>query len=210
MLPAGLDGSRDQNSIILLSKAKFSDASVAASEEVTAAVMSVYSQPVAAAGDGGGGSPEKKLAVVPVGLSPGDLYVLRIENYLLFSFHGDTNGLASVPAVSAVAEYANSLSAASGGGGGGGGGGSSGGGGLLLIGGIDANTHEGKPPATYQGLAEFAQGLTRCVRHYCTHSPPNRVAAVGPSRACRASSLVCQHWLNVLARLVVRCPAASG
>jgi hypothetical protein len=204
LLPAGLDGSRDQNSIILLSKAKFSDASVAASEEVTAAVVSVYSQPVAAAGDGGGGgggggeggSPKKKLAVVPVGLSPGDLYVLRVENYLLFSFHGDTNGLASVPAVSAVAEYAKTSPAESG---------SSGG--LLLIGGIDANTHEGKPPATHQGLAEFAQGLARRVRQSPLTTQPLRC---GPSGACRTFPLVCQHCLKVLARLVVRCPAASG
>ena len=45
LLPAELDGKRDQNSIILLAKRRFSDEAVAAAEEVTAAIAARCAPP---------------------------------------------------------------------------------------------------------------------------------------------------------------------
>jgi hypothetical protein len=84
-LPASIDSERDQNSFILLKKGKYK-----VLKEVTSDVILQFRKDI-------------KVPVVN-----GDLFVLSVEDvtsntkYLLASFHGDTNGLATVPVVNAV------------------------------------------------------------------------------------------------------------
>lgn len=85
------DGKRDQNSVLLLSKARFDVSTLA---EHTAAVMSRFDKSV------------------PV--APGDLLVASVADkdgtrFLFASFHGDTNGLATVRVLAAVDDFAKSM-----------------------------------------------------------------------------------------------------
>lgn len=83
----------------------------------------------------------------------GDLYVLSVEDivgrqYLLASFHGDTNGLATLPVFTGVHNLAASMPN------------------HRLIVGLDANTYE-VGSASQQGVTEFAadfvaKGYTSC------------------------------------------------
>jgi len=116
---ASLDGKRDQNSLILLSKTFFREGSV---REHTATVMGSFQ------------------TSVPV--ANGDLLVLTAEDvlgrhYLLASFHGDTNGLATLPVLAAVHKLALSMPK------------------HRLIFGLDANTYE-QGSSSKQGVNEFA------------------------------------------------------
>jgi len=85
LAPAKLDSKRDQNSMLLLSKAKFPD--VASVREVTADVCTGFDKSV------------------PV--ADGDVFAVTVtdkagDKYLLVSFHGDTDGLATIPVTAAV------------------------------------------------------------------------------------------------------------
>ena len=116
---ASLDGKRDQNSLLLLHKSFFREATV---REHTSAVMGSFQ------------------ASVPV--ANGDLLVVSVEDvlgrhYLLASFHGDTNGLATLPVLAAVHTLAVSMPQ------------------HRLVFGLDANTYE-LGSASKQGVAEFA------------------------------------------------------
>ena len=78
---------------------------------------------------------------VPV--APGDLLLLSVDDvqgrsYLLASFHGDTNGLATLPVLAAVHALAQLLP------------------GHRLVFGLDANTYE-KGGKKLQGVVEFGQ-----------------------------------------------------
>jgi len=126
--PEDMDGDRDQNSLILLKKGVFAKSSVA---EVTKHVASV-------------------------GQSKGDLFVLTADSdrdgtkYLFASFHGDTNGLLTVPVVTAVHDYAIASHPD-----------------RKLVFGLDANTYEVPDPGNKQdveGFAAFynARGLNSC------------------------------------------------
>eukprot|EP00908_Phaeocystis_cordata_P018682 Transcript_30145.p1 GENE.Transcript_30145~~Transcript_30145.p1 ORF type:complete len:442 (-),score=245.97 Transcript_30145:935-2260(-) len=117
---ASLDASRDQNSLLLLSKRYFDAASVV---ELTGDAMGALDKaaPVAA----------------------GDLILvscadLRGRKYLLASFHGDTNGLATLPVMAAVHGVAQSKPD------------------HRLVFGLDANTYV-KGSKKLQGVVEFAQ-----------------------------------------------------
>ncbi|GMI39894.1 hypothetical protein TeGR_g9472 [Tetraparma gracilis] len=86
--PHELDGKRDQNSVILLSKARFPDAPPA-SAELTAAVEANF-------------PPGPKPPV-----AKGDIIAITVkdafgDDYVVASFHGDTNGLATVPVLNAL------------------------------------------------------------------------------------------------------------
>lgn len=79
-----IDGTRDQNSLVLLSRRYFNIATVV---EHTQEIMAAFD------------------SSVPV--APGDLLLLSVDDvqgrsYLLASFHGDTNGLATLPVLAAV------------------------------------------------------------------------------------------------------------
>ena len=87
--PEEMDSDRDQNSFILLRKGRFRDV-----KEVTADVLLRLGL-----GDKGGA------AATAAPIAKGDLLALTVVDtndytkYLLGSFHGDTNGLATIPVV---------------------------------------------------------------------------------------------------------------
>ena len=145
LAPRALDAKRDQNSVLLLSRAAF-DASRAV--EVTEDVVGLL----------GGGS-------VPI--ADGDVFAVVVPSragaeaagggaaapHLLASFHGDTNGLATIPVVRAtVAAFRTANFATDD---------------LRLVFGLDANTYARPKPGKTQGVDEFAaffrgQGLSSC------------------------------------------------
>ena len=117
---SSLDGKRDQNSLILLCKQYFNVASV---REHTAYVMSTFDK------------------ATPV--ANGDLLVISVvdifgRRYLLASFHGDTNGLATLPVLAAVHALAQQMPS------------------HRLVFGLDANTYE-HGSGSKQGVVEFWQ-----------------------------------------------------
>lgn len=129
LAPAKLDAKRDQNSLILARKSSFDAASAT---ELTAAALQLLPEdaPVAA----------------------GDLFVVSLTStagqpFVLASFHGDTNGLATIPVLEAVV-------------------GAAAGQGSLLFG-LDANAHFKGKEGKKLGVAELrafaaAQGLESC------------------------------------------------
>lgn len=138
---ASMDADRDQNSYILLKKGKFSDVM-----EVTEAVVEEYN-----AHNNG-----KPLPVVN-----GDLLVLIAVDakdgtkYLLASFHGDTNGLATIPVVTAVKDYAMAKRPD-----------------CKMLFGLDANTYA-KPEEDQQGVTKFAEFYTSHQLNSCYGPTPN-------------------------------------
>jgi len=117
---SSLDGKRDQNSVILLCNQLFTAASV---QEHTQAVMSSFDKSVPVAN--------------------GDLLVISAvdvvgRKYLLASFHGDTNGLATLRVLEAVHKLALTMPS------------------HTLLFGLDANTYE-RGSASKQGVTEFAR-----------------------------------------------------
>jgi len=128
--PAENDPNRDQNSMILLRKARFPDPSGFA--EVTGNVFSGF-----------GGATDANGKAVPI--ANGDLYAVAAtdgsgERFVFCSFHGDTNGLATIPVVSAVDAYIRRPD--------------SGLAGHRFIFGLDANTYE-RANADQQDVNEF-------------------------------------------------------
>lgn len=118
--PQDLDPKRDQNSMIMLRKARFMDDV----KEVTAEVLAEL----------GTGAPVDRgdlIAVVAQGCMG--------EPYLIASFHGDTNGLATKPVVSAVNKVLAKQPA-----------------GCRLIFGLDANTYL-KPKEGLQSVGDFIE-----------------------------------------------------
>lgn len=135
--PSAMDSERDQNSFILLKKGKFTDIS-----EVTGEVLKELDA-------------EKR---VPI--ANGDLFALKCSDaldgttYLLASFHGDTNGLATVPIVTAVHRYASIHPQ------------------HRLLFGLDANTYAA-PEVDQQGVTQFAQFYTEKNLNSCYGQTPN-------------------------------------
>jgi hypothetical protein len=134
--PAALDAVRDQNSVIFLSKTTFPGG---ASAEITSQVESAF--PVG--------------ADVPV--AKGDILAITTTNndgvpFVIVSFHGDTDGLATKPVLSAVVKTMQSDAT------------------LMshkLVFGLDANTYEHARPKKQQDVMDWGkhyvkQGLTSC------------------------------------------------
>jgi len=98
---------------------------------------------------------------VKVPLARGDLLALLATDkldqtqYLLASFHGDTNGLATKPVVGAVHSYAISQQPKS-----------------KLLFGLDANTYA-KPEPDQQGITDFARFFTSKRLNSCYGTDPN-------------------------------------
>lgn len=90
-IPEKLDSKRDQNSIILTAKGRYSDI-----VDLTNEVVSYYNS--------------KNKEALPV--AEGDLYVIEARDnaddtmYLFASFHGDTNGLATKAVVTSIHSFA--------------------------------------------------------------------------------------------------------
>ncbi|KAG8458545.1 hypothetical protein KFE25_003080 [Diacronema lutheri] len=144
-LASTADGKRDQNSAILLRRSRFNLSTLV---ERTAELHAVLAQ--------SGGA-------VPV--EPGDVLVVTVDEaarpagagaagaparFVLGSFHGDTNGLATVPVLRALAKLAATPALA----------------GHTLLFGLDANTYEARSAKT-QHVLDFADaygalGLTSC------------------------------------------------
>mmetsp|Transcript_18020 Transcript_18020/g.33850 ORF Transcript_18020/g.33850 Transcript_18020/m.33850 type:complete len:569 (+) Transcript_18020:90-1796(+) len=147
-VPAKLDTKRDQNSIILLRKYKYKGIT-----EVTDKVIALYNSK----------NPDSKLPVMD-----GDLFAVTVEKkdevetqlrnygkYLLASFHGDTNGLATKAVVTAVQEYASQQLPDH-----------------KLLFGMDANTYA-TPDKDQQGVTDFAQWYSARHLNTCYGPTPN-------------------------------------
>ncbi|KAJ1638551.1 hypothetical protein T492DRAFT_944035 [Pavlovales sp. CCMP2436] len=135
------DGKRDQNSAILVRKSCFN---VSSAVDRTAAFDTILAK-----------------AGKDVPVAPGDVIALSVAGmptapgkppakFLLASFHGDTNGLATVAVVKAMSELAGTPALA----------------GHVLLFGLDANTYE-HGSSHKQGVLEFADeygklGLSSC------------------------------------------------
>jgi len=132
--------SRNQNSIILLDKASFDISTV---QEITSEVQSHL--------------PKK----APV--ATGDIFAITVKNtlkdqtYMLASFHGDTNGLASIAVVGAVDKAYQALGDDS----------------ITLIFGLDANTYEHAKPGKTQDVLEFAEFYVSKSMSSCWGDTPN-------------------------------------
>jgi len=164
--PKNMDESRDQNSILFLNKMTFPHG---ASSEITALVESSFEQGIN----------------VPV--AKGDILAITATDkdgikYVIASFHGDTNGLATIPVVNAIARAIKSTPDLSD---------------HVLIFGLDANTYEKGVPKKKQDVLEFAEayralGLTSCwgdepnPRNYTTY---NARTYLQPqlNKACKSS-----------------------
>merc|ERR1712071_18938 len=134
--PIALDSVRDQNSAMLLKKQTFPDGPIA---EVTSVIENAFP------------TGEK----VPV--STGDILAVTVLDadglpYILASFHGDTNGLATVPVLTAMKKAISGDPALSK---------------HHFIFGLDANTYEHGEAGVKQDVLEFAKvyvghGLSSC------------------------------------------------
>lgn len=138
--PSKMDKDRDQNSFILLKKGRYTDVI-----EVTDKVLSYLVS-----------SKEAMAAKIMVG----DLLALQAKDVktgdklLLASFHGDTNGLATVPVVTAAVNYLKENRS------------------LKLLFGLDANTYA-KPEADQQGVEDFGKFYRAWNLNSCYGKHPN-------------------------------------
>lgn len=134
--PHDLDAVRDQNSVILLKKDIFPNGS---SSEITDQVSSAFPEGVK----------------VPV--AGGDILAITTEDvdgisYVIASFHGDTNGLATIPVLGSIVKAMSSDAALKD---------------RHFIFGLDANTYDKSTPGKTQDVLEFGEayrdhGLTSC------------------------------------------------
>jgi hypothetical protein len=142
--PLNPDMSRNQNSFILASKTTFATDGVLTADGLARDVTQLVMQHFPA---------DSKIPV-----ATGDLFVCLATDranrtHILASFHGDTNGLATIPVVHAVHAYAQDRKRS----------------GFrdILVMGLDANTAEQGKPGKKTGCLEFSQacvemGLTSC------------------------------------------------
>jgi hypothetical protein len=166
LAPKDLDAVRDQNSVVFLNKGTFPKGM---DREITKQVTQAF--------------PEG----VDVPVAKGDIFAMTAtsvngEPYVVASFHGDTNGLATKPVVNAVVKAMRDD------------------GGLQdhkLVFGMDANTYERATPGKQQDVLDFGRsyvshGLTSCwgdvpnPKNYTTY---NARTYLQPqlNKACRSS-----------------------
>lgn len=132
--PAALDAVRDQNSVIMLNRATFPDGALS---EISSVVEGSF----------------PKDAEVPV--AKGDVLAITARDrdavpYVIASFHGDTNGLATKPVLDALVRTLTSDASLTA---------------HTLVFGLDANTYERAKPGKQQDVLDFgsrfnAHGLT--------------------------------------------------
>jgi hypothetical protein len=136
--PAAMDSDRDQNSFILLKKGKYRDISEV-TDEIIKELDSTKQVPITN-GD--------FLALTAVDIEDG-------MKYLLGSFHGDTNGLATIPIVTAMHAYASTKRPDH-----------------KLLFGMDANTYH-KPESDQQGVVDFSNFYSSKKLNSCYGPRPN-------------------------------------
>jgi hypothetical protein len=134
--PADMDNVRDQNSVVCLKKSTFPGGMI---KEVTPQVQSSFPEGLK----------------VPV--APGDILALTTKNangipFIVASFHGDTNGLATKPVLDAIVKAMKDDASLSD---------------HKLIFGLDANTYEHAAPGKQQDVLDFGEsyvshGLSSC------------------------------------------------
>eukprot|EP00977_Amphora_coffeiformis_P010943 scaffold2590_cov160-Amphora_coffeaeformis.AAC.14 len=169
--PRDLDSVRDQNSVILLRKKTFPQGSLG---EITDAVIKAFPTGLK----------------VPV--AAGDINAIKTVDvsgtpYIIVAFHGDTNGLATIPVLDALVTAMKTDPMLSN---------------HRLIFGLDANTYEEGIPGKTQDVLEWAKhynkyGLTSCwgdtpnPQNYTTY---NARTFLQPqlNKACRKDG-VCEH-----------------
>jgi len=135
-----LDAKRDQNSVLLLRRSFFKEEPLV---DHTSTVMASFDKSVPVAN--------------------GDLLVMGVEDvvgrkYLLASFHGDTNGLATLPVLAAVHSLAKTMPD------------------HALLFGLDANTHT-IGSSSKQGIADFATAFTADGYSSCWGDLPDPTSA---------------------------------
>ncbi len=134
--PSDMDAVRDQNSVVMLNKKTFPEGVV---EEITPRVLASFPEGV----------------LVPV--AKGDINAITTKDsegtpYVIASFHGDTNGLATIPVNDAIMKtIENNADLAN----------------HKLIFGLDANTYEKAKPGKQQDVLEWGKsyvghGQTSC------------------------------------------------
>ncbi len=139
--PASMDtGERDQNSILLLKKDLFKDI-LEVTDEILAELQGSVLQ----------GKKSPVMAGDIVGYLATD--VKTLTKYLFASFHGDTNGLATIPIVQAVVNYAKSKRPD-----------------YKIVFGMDANTYA-TPEPDQQGVVQFAEFYRSLNLNTCMHYP---------------------------------------
>lgn len=133
--PHNYDPTRDQNSVVCLNRKTFPDG---VQREITDLVEKAFP------------------AGVDVPVAAGDILAVTVKSkdgvdYVVASFHGDTNGLATKPVLDAIVKtmHDNDLSS------------------HRLIFGLDANTYEKAKPGKQQDVMDFGEryvshGLTSC------------------------------------------------
>jgi len=136
LAPRDLDATRDQNSVIMLNKQTFPSGQY---NEITHLVQASFPEGVK----------------VPV--APGDINAITTVDregtpFVIASFHGDTNGLATIPVNDAIMKTINNNSELSN---------------HKLIFGLDANTYENAIPGKTQDVMEWGKsyvshGLSSC------------------------------------------------
>merc|ERR1712151_93544 len=139
--PNDIDSTRDQNSIIMLCKTIFPSGKI---DEITSSVSSNFPK------DG------KK---VPV--ANGDILVITTKDkddvpYIIASFHGDTNGLATIPVLDAIMKTKEASHKDH-----------------KLIFCLDANTYEKAKPGKMQDVLEFGKSYTSHHLTSCFGNVPN-------------------------------------
>ena len=139
--PSTMDGDRDQNSFILLKKDKYT-----AVKELTSEVLAELK-----ANSGSKPAPVMNGDIIALSAT----HIVTKTKYLLASFHGDTNGLATIPVVTAVRSYAQSKQPDH-----------------KLLFGMDANTYA-RPEADQQGVTAFAEFYVANKLNTCYGPHPN-------------------------------------
>jgi len=140
--PGDMDSVRDQNSVVCLNKKTFPQGMI---REITSQVTKSF--------------PEG--AKVPV--APGDILALETKNaqgvpFVVASFHGDTNGLATKPVVNAVVKAMKDDASLND---------------HKLIFGLDANTYEKAQPGKQQDVLDFAKDYVSLSLTSCWGDTPN-------------------------------------
>lgn len=135
--PVAMDAVRDQNSVIMLNKSKF--ASIEGLKEISSDVSNAFPKGVK----------------VPV--ANGDILAISVDDvdgkgYVIASFHGDTNGLATIPVLDAIVKTMKDTPTLKD---------------RSLIFGLDANTYENFVQDKTQDVMEFGKSfvshdLTSC------------------------------------------------
>lgn len=209
--PESLDGKRDQNSIILLSKSRFH---VVGLSPVTSWEGEITSQVSALLSD--------KAAV-----ADGDLFVVRCvmkptasqqsessshrqsshRRFILASFHGDTDGMVTIPVIDAIHKYLRLSELDE----------------LevpgpifvhrpLLIVGMDANTYKIHDEGKRQGVIEFARHLAGLNLATCWGAGKWNVFAQLTSSnnaTCFCDSEPCLSWIRMCTPLIMRGPICN-